>query len=332
MAISPDVGTPEEDVPEPGVGHPGEPAPVRSDDVIKTYRYLRIGMIGAVVLLFVSILIERSNVACWQRSISAYYYTPVRAIFVGSLMAVGLSLIVYKGRSRGEDPFLNFAGMLAPVVAIVPTTNVGTCWSVPPEPSPLTPERTPAGWVVANIDNNFDALLITGAIGLAVTAFIALFMSRKNLLDTARSHLGTTVSLIGTGVALLVAWWLSENRSDFYTKAHSFAAVAMFVLLIGAIVSVALDTRNRGAVWWLCDAALAALMVAGAIVIGLTGIFGDHKIFVLETYEIALFAVYWGIQTAEKWHERPEPTIVRMTVAPAPGGEPSGLVPGSAAP
>ena len=35
---------------------------------------------------------------------TAYYYTPVEAIFVGTMMAVGLSLIVYKGRNRGEDP------------------------------------------------------------------------------------------------------------------------------------------------------------------------------------------------------------------------------------
>jgi hypothetical protein len=107
--------------------------------VIKTYRYLRLGMVGAVVLLAASIGIERSKVGCWQTSISAYYYTPVRAIFVGSLMAVGLSLIVYKGRGRGEDLCLNFAGMLAPVVAIVPTKNVGTCWSIEPRPSPVKP-------------------------------------------------------------------------------------------------------------------------------------------------------------------------------------------------
>jgi hypothetical protein len=51
----------------------GTAEPLKSRDVIKAYRYLRIGMIGAVLLLAVSILIERSKVDCWQRSISAYY-------------------------------------------------------------------------------------------------------------------------------------------------------------------------------------------------------------------------------------------------------------------
>src|SRR5918996_3258587 len=110
---------------------------LKSQDVIKTYRYLRIGMIGAVVLLAVSIAIERSKVDCWQTSISAYYYTPVRAIFVGCLIAVSLSLIVYKGRSTWEDASLNFAGMLAPVVAVAPTTDVGCCWSIAPSPLPV---------------------------------------------------------------------------------------------------------------------------------------------------------------------------------------------------
>jgi hypothetical protein len=123
-------------------------------------------MVGAVVLLAASIAIERSKVDCWQTSISAYYYTPVRAIFVGSMIAVDLSLIVYKGRAW-EDVCLNFAGMLAPVVAVVPTTDVGRCWSVAPSPLPVNADGSLADWVVTNIDNNIYALLIAGALALA---------------------------------------------------------------------------------------------------------------------------------------------------------------------
>lgn len=114
-----------------------QPEQLKPQDVTKTYNYLRIGMIGAVVLLAASIIWERLKVDCWPTSISAYYYTPVRAIFVGSMIAVGLSLIVYKGRTPLEDTFLNFAGMLAPVVAIAPTTDIGSCWSIAPSPLPL---------------------------------------------------------------------------------------------------------------------------------------------------------------------------------------------------
>lgn len=39
---------------------------------------------------------------CWQRSISAYYYTPVRPIFVGGLMLIGFSLIVIEAVLRAK--------------------------------------------------------------------------------------------------------------------------------------------------------------------------------------------------------------------------------------
>lgn len=38
----------------------------------KTYRYLRITMIGVVVLLGVAVAIERFESGCWQTSISGY--------------------------------------------------------------------------------------------------------------------------------------------------------------------------------------------------------------------------------------------------------------------
>jgi len=283
-----------------------EPAgPLKSQDAIKTYRYLRIGMIGAVVLLAASIAIERSKVDCWQTSISAYYYTPVRAIFVGTLIAVGLSLIVYKGRGTWEDTCLNFAGMLAPAVAVVPTTDVGSCWSVAPEPLPVNEDGLLAGWVVTNIDNNVYALLIAGGIGLivaAITALVARWGERPRIQQDER---GTVVSLVVTGLVLLLVWWAIENWDDFYTRAHGIAAVLMFVFLVLAIVGKVVEHWNeRAKAWFWVYAAIAALMILGGILIPWTRVFDDHTTFALETYEIAFFALYWIVQTAENWNER----------------------------
>jgi len=196
-------------------------------------------MIGAVVFLAASIAIERSNVDCWQTSISAYYYTPVRAIFVGSMIAVGLSLIVYKARFMLEDVLLNLAGMLAPVVAVAPTTDVGKCWSVTPNPLPVS-NGAPANWVVKNIDNNFYALLIAGAVGLIVGVAIALITTiarRKSISESVEEvEQGTGYSLAACAVALLAGWALIRYWSDFDTRAHGFAAVGMFVSLIASII------------------------------------------------------------------------------------------------
>ncbi len=87
----------------------GKPPDLQERRVLETYRYLRIGLIGAAALLGVSVVIERLHTDCWQEAISSYYYTPARAVFVGTLVAVGLVLIVIKGRER-EDLYLNLAG------------------------------------------------------------------------------------------------------------------------------------------------------------------------------------------------------------------------------
>jgi hypothetical protein len=283
----------------------GPAEPLKSQDAIKTYRYLRIGLIGAVVLLAVSIAIERSKVDCWQTSISAYYYTPVRAIFVGTMIAVGLSLIVYKGRSNVEDGCLNFAGMLAPAVAVAPTTDVGRCWSVAPSPLPVNDDGSLADWVVTNIDNNIYALLIAGGIGLGVAAIIAMAVNRSVRAPIDVGERGTRVSLAVTALVLLLGWWLIQNWDDFNTRAHGFAAVLMFVFLIGAIVAKAIEHWDeREKVWFWVYAAVAALMVLGGILIPTTRVFDDHTVFALEAYEIAFFAFYWIVQTVENWNEK----------------------------
>ncbi len=284
---------------------PRRPEPMRSQDAIKTYRYLRIGMIAAVVLLAASIAIERSKVDCWQTSISAYYYTPVRAIFVGTMIAVGLSLIVYKGRSDWEDVGLNFAGMFAPVVAVAPTTDVGECWSVPPNPLPVNPDGSLAAWVVTNIDNNFYALLIAGGIGLVVAAGIAMVVNRSVRAPMVVGERGTRVSLAITGLLLLFGWWLIQNWDDFNTHAHGYAAVLMFVFLVGAVITKAVERRReQNRRWFGTYAAIAVLMILGGILIPTTRVFGDHTVFALEAYEIVLFAVFWSAQTVENWNEK----------------------------
>jgi hypothetical protein len=262
---------------------------MKEQDPLKTYRYLRIGMVGAVVLLATSILLERSKVDCWQTSVSAYYYTPVRAIFVGCLMAVGLALIVYKGRYPGEDPFLNFAGMLAPVVAIAPTTDVGSCWSVQPEQRPVTADGSLAPWVVDNIDNNFNALLIAGTVGLFVAVFVGVVLARReqkgvsDILDPKTR--ATTMTIGASGIVLLVAWLLSRYWNDFDTRAHGYAAVGMFALLIGAIIAVAVGHWEKRDKWFWRYAVVALLMLLGVLFFPATRVAGDHTVLWLEAYE-----------------------------------------------
>ena len=193
--------------------------------------------------------------------------------------------------------------MLAPLVAVAPTTDVGACWSVQPSPLPKTPDGELAGWVSTNIDNNVQALLITGAIGLVATMVITAVV-RVGSRRSVEWERGTIVSLVLTAIGLLAVWWLMGNWDEFDTRAHGFAAVLMFVFLILAILVEAIEHRGaRDEPWFWIYGAVAGLMVLGGVLIPTTRVFGEHTVFALEAYEIFLFATYWAVQTAENWDE-----------------------------
>jgi hypothetical protein len=272
---------------------------------VKTYRYLRISMVGAVVLLGVSILIERSGLSCWQTSVSAYYYTPVRAVFVGVLMAIGLCLIVIKGSTAWEDATLNAAGMMAPVVAVVPTTDVGECWSQSPGRLPVDDGGDLAGWVIANIDNNITALLIAGIAGLVVAAIIASIATSNVKAVAEVGDVGMRLGLAAAMAFLLAAWALFVLWDDFNTRAHGMAAVMMFFFLALAVGGNAWDRRGGPTprtYFWLYASIAAAMVIAPAIMVP-SGSDWRHMVLALEATEIALFAVFWLVQTKEHWNE-----------------------------
>jgi hypothetical protein len=272
---------------------------------VKTYRYLRISMVGAVVLLGVSVVIERSNVDCWQTSVSAYYYTPVRAIFVGMLLAIGLCLIVIKGSTVWEDATLNAAGMLAPVVAVVPTTDVGACWSQSPGRLPVDDDGNLATWVTANIDNNITALLITGIVGLLVAALIASIATRNVAAVAEVGDVGMRLGLLAAMVFLLGGAVLFATWDDFNTRAHGISAVVMFLFLALAVGGNAWDRRRDAAprtYFWLYASIASAMVIAAAIMFPL-GSSWQHMVLVLEGTEITLFAIFWLVQTREHWGE-----------------------------
>lgn len=88
-----------------------------------TYLRLRVGVavIGAalpVALWVGALLLEGSSL---QSSMSAYYYTGMRDVFVGSLFAIGVALYLYRGFSIVENVVLSVAGVLAVCVALFPT-------------------------------------------------------------------------------------------------------------------------------------------------------------------------------------------------------------------
>lgn len=93
------------------------------EHVIETYASLRFGMAVIAfglpfVLVFGFWVVEPGY--GMLNSLSAYYHTPMRDIFVGALATVGVCLHVYKGVDSLENIALNVAGVLAVLVALLP--------------------------------------------------------------------------------------------------------------------------------------------------------------------------------------------------------------------
>ena len=63
-----------------------------STSLERTYRYLRIGVAGTVVAILLAVA-QASTTYGWLTSISDYFYTPARDVFVGALVAASLALL-----------------------------------------------------------------------------------------------------------------------------------------------------------------------------------------------------------------------------------------------
>jgi Na+-transporting NADH:ubiquinone oxidoreductase subunit NqrB len=89
-----------------------------------------VGVIGISlpwVLAFGNVLLEGRGI---QGSISAYYYTAMRDVFVGALCAIAVFMLSYRGPERADDIAGDLACAFAIGVALFPTTPAGEATSL----------------------------------------------------------------------------------------------------------------------------------------------------------------------------------------------------------
>jgi hypothetical protein len=257
------------------------------DYAIRTWRYLRLAMVGLVVGLFVAVGYEWQTVTghCVQTSISAYYYTPVRGYFVGAMLAIGTCLFCLKGNSGREDLVLNLAGICAAVVALVPTPDAGTCTSLPGSSDDRAPD----------IANNVSVLVAIGLFALVVLA-IVWAVRRPRPKPRAMYVAG---ALLWAPAALI----FEIDRDGFMGSAHDVAAYSMFTFIVIVVaLNVAALNASRRWHWYGYVLVLAGMLLSAALILP-AGLAGGWRYWVIgiETAFIALFAVFWAVQTAELW-------------------------------
>lgn len=104
------------------------PSPVRQrakekNELIISYMFLRktVGWIGTLL----PVVLIAGNVIFFTRalpgSMSGYYYTHMRNVFVGALCALGVFLVAYAGYDEVDRWITNIAGLCAIGVALFPT-------------------------------------------------------------------------------------------------------------------------------------------------------------------------------------------------------------------
>jgi hypothetical protein len=292
---------------------------------LKSYSYLRTAMVGLLIGLGAAVF-DQTRVQGFHLlgSISAYYYTPAQAIFVGSLIGLAACMIALKGTTGLEDIFLNLGGMFAAVVAIVPTsrgedyrTAIRACEHA--GGALLTQKASTvdcptvealARATRANIENNTVTLLVVGGLGLVATLLFALRYggpSGQRPLTTLEFWLGFAAAFVvwsGAAVALGTA----ENW--FIERAHFIAAAGLFLSIIAVAITNAVrqdreqgrsapaligSPRRIGRYAW-----VVWLMVGSAAVFGALVRFHVVSLFWLETDVAVLFAVFWMVQTVEQ--------------------------------
>ncbi len=98
----------------------------QANELVISYLVLRrlvgwIGMLLPFVLMVGNAVMSRTR----PDSMSGYYYTPMRNIFVGALCALGVFLIAYDGYDNVDRWLTNIAGLCAIGVAFCPTKPSG---------------------------------------------------------------------------------------------------------------------------------------------------------------------------------------------------------------
>ena len=291
-----------------------------------TYRYLRGGMVVVVVMLAAAVLFDSVPTDCWQGSISAYYYTAARNVFVAALCCLGIMMIVYKGSKDSEDVLLNLAGTLAFFVAFVPVKlpEHAACQQV----LPTADDKWNA------IRNNIGAVIVALAVAFGIIAFVYL-IDKDSRAET--SKWGNRLRVLSAIILACFVGAFIFFPEPFEAAAHWIAAILIFVI-VGAVVFInAYLVRNqdmqdretrerfyrryRVIAWAMVGSVIGALILAA---MGMSSHLHDDAwnipVFALEAALLLEFAVFWALQTVELWNYADRNTLTsdekQETLAP----------------
>ncbi|MCP2638093.1 hypothetical protein K0817_016190 [Microbacterium sp. HD4P20] len=293
-----------------------------STSLERTYRYLRIGLAGTVVVIFVAVGLAAAGPTLpeapldapaasggaaggvgWLSSVSDYFYTPARNAFVGALIAAALALFALSGRGA-ERGLLDAAALFAPLIAVVPTPVAAG--SVPGVVASCTQRCFPAEYE-PDAANGVGTYLVVGTITVLVAVLLAA-LRQVSLAAIRFSLVVAVVVLVSVGLTWAFA------RSTFLEYGHFVATVAFFALFAAVAVRSAFPRRTvppervYRVLYTAIAVGLALVLVAYILLLALADPHGIPVVLIIETAALVLFFAFWVVQGVEKWND-PDPTL-----------------------
>lgn len=268
-----------------------------STSVQRTYRYLRIGIAGTALAIFVAVGVATAEVGVLT-SVSDYFYSPARNAFVGALIAAALALVALSGRGV-ERALLDAAALFAPLIALVPTTLAPG--SVPGLSVPCSTRCFPPAYE-ADAANGVLTYLIMG--GLTVLVALLLVALRQLSLAAVGFSLVLTTALLAT----VGAFWVF-GRDAFFAQGHFVATIAFFALFAAVAIFNAFPRRQAPpplvfrVLYTVIALALVAVLVAYIVLLPGAGASGVPVVLLAEAAALSLFFAFWVVQSIEKWDD-----------------------------
>lgn len=212
----------------------------------QTYLALRalLGLIG-ILLPILLVLFWLYDEYCLRTSISAYYHSGMRDVFVGSMCAMGIFLFTYTGNNRAESWVANFAGLGAIALALLPTARrcieavEGVCGSQD------CPTNGPSRVLLDLRDSIGYEVTVSWLHYFGAGVFLVLIAVLCGFFFTTTIDTATKFRRISENSA----WW----RNVLYIFLSAIIVLCLFMIVLDDLVErlVGIDYDELSAVFWL---------------------------------------------------------------------------------
>ncbi|GAB3609405.1 hypothetical protein GCM10027414_15300 [Humibacter ginsengiterrae] len=263
----------------------------------RTYRHLRLAVIGAAVTTLVTLVVVTITVGPVS-SLSALYYTPGGTAFTGALFGITLGLVALSGHSV-EQVLLDIAAWFAALIAVLPTP-------IAARDAPGVAGLCPDGTVC--VPTTAAAAATVGIVVVAVmgilTAIVAVWLAAVRHGITAGVVVPAAV-VAAVSIAFMV--WLGAGQQALLAIGHLVATGVFFCIMIVVSAVSAITARSPWrALYIVVTVGMCVSLVYLAVVFftHLSGAgAGQPWILFGEVALIVFFAVFWIGQTTQKWNE-----------------------------